>query len=156
VTNPDPGDPQALPPNTPHYCIKGWGWPFPASFFFSPLPFAFVSSTNSTPVFIPNPQHSTMESATERSNRLARERRAACSIEQRAQDNEVRRARRSAFFNERRASNHREQAAHRAGLTDEAHEALREENRVAHACQRAALGDNAPEVLREENRVAHA
>jgi len=49
-----------------------------------------------------------MEFATERSNRLARERRAARSVEQRAQDNEVRRARRSAFFNERKASNHRE------------------------------------------------
>ncbi len=156
VTNPDPGDPQALPPNTPHYCIKGWGCPFPASFFFSLLPFAFISSTNSTPVFIPNLQHSTMESATERRNRLIRECRAARSVEQRAQDNEVRRARQSAFFNERRVSNRREQAMHRAGLTDEAREALREENRVAHACQRAALGDDAREVLREENRVAHA
>jgi len=74
-----------------------------------------------------------MESATERHNRLARERRAARSVEQRAQDNEVRRARRSVFFNERRASNCREQAAHQAGLTDEAREVLREENRVAHA-----------------------
>ncbi len=145
LTNPDPGDPQALPPNTPHYCIKGWGCPFPASFFFSLLPFAFISSTNST-----------MESATEQRNRLARERRAARSVEQKAQDNEVRRARRSAFFNERRASNRREQAAHRAGLTDEAREALQEENHVAHACQRAALGDDAREVLREENHVAHA
>ncbi len=44
----------------------------------------------------------------------------------------------------------------RVGLTDEAREALREENRVAHACQCVALGDNAREVLREENRVAHA
>ncbi len=97
-----------------------------------------------------------MESATERRNRLARERHAARSIEQRAQDNEVCRVRRSVFFNERRASNRREQAAHRTGLTDEAREALWEENRVAHACQRAALGDDAREVLREENRVAHA
>jgi hypothetical protein len=39
-----------------------------------------------------------MESTTERRNRLARERRAARSVEQRAQDNEVRRARRSAFL----------------------------------------------------------
>ncbi len=154
--DPDPSDPQALPPNTPHYCIKGWGCPFPASFFFSLLPFAFISSTNSTPVFIANPQHSTMESATKWRNRLARERRATRFVEQRAQDNDVRRARRSAFFNERRASNRREQAAHRAGLTDEAREALREENHVAHACQRAALGDDAREVFQEENRVAHA
>jgi len=124
VTNLDPSDPQALPPNTPHYCIKGWGCPFPTSFFFSLLPFAFISSTNSTPVFIPNPQHSTMESAIERCNRLAKERHVARSVEQRAQDNEVRRVRRSVFFNERRASNHRKQAAHRTGLTDEAREAL--------------------------------
>jgi len=41
-------------------------------------------------------------------------------------------------------------------MTDEAREALREENRVAHACQHAALGDDAREVLREENHVAHA
>ncbi len=97
-----------------------------------------------------------MESATERCNRLARERRATRSVKQKAQDNEVCRARRGAFFNEQKVSNRREQAAHRASLTDEAREALQEENRVAHACQRAALGDNAREVLREENRVAHA
>ncbi|CAK9871061.1 unnamed protein product [Sphagnum jensenii] len=97
-----------------------------------------------------------MESATERHNRLTKERCAARSVEQRAQDNEIRRARRSAFFNEPKSSNRREQVAHRASLTDEAREALREENRVAHACQRAALGDDAREVLREENRVAHA
>ncbi|CAK9865438.1 unnamed protein product [Sphagnum jensenii] len=63
---------------------SGWGCPFPASFFFFLFPFAFISNTNSTPIFIPNPQHSTMESATEQPNRLARERRAARSVEQRA------------------------------------------------------------------------